>query len=142
MNSFLEKSYNFVNRPVYIENKDDPEQITETWKPFSMRDSMSLEHFYEMDKTTEVLIPTDGGRYDVNIPKRVKTPVYWKDGLNDEMEVRRASWFSKAGNKTTRLKRFSVFKAAQNIFMRDIVIYIDQIFNLYNGDYIDLKILQ
>ena len=93
----LEKSYNFVNRPVYIENKDDPEQITETWKPFSMRDSMSLEHFYEMDKTTEVLIPTDGGRYDVNIPKRVKTPVYWKDGLNDEMEVRRASWFSKAG---------------------------------------------
>ena len=48
----------------------------------------------------------------VDIPKRVKTPVYWKDGLNDEMEVRRASWFSKAGNKTTRLKRFSVFKAA------------------------------
>jgi hypothetical protein len=114
MNSLLEKSYNFVNRPVYIENKDDPEQITETWKPFSMRDSMSLEHFYEMDKTTEVLIPTDGGRYDVNIPKRVKTPVYWKDGLNDEMEVRRASWFSKAGKKQKRLKILSVFKAVQN----------------------------
>ena len=65
-----------------------------------MRDSMSLEHFYEMDKNTEVLIPTDGGRYDVNIPKRLKTPVYWKDGLNDEMEVRRASWFSKTGPTT------------------------------------------
>lgn len=120
----LEKSYNFVNRPAYIDT-EGTEQITETWKPFSMRDSMSLEHFYEMDKTTEVLIPTDGGRYDVNIPKRVKTPVYWKDGLNDEMEVRRASWFSKAGNEITRLKKCSVFKAVQNIFMRDIVIYVD-----------------
>ena len=66
---------------------------------------MSLEHFYEMDKNTEVLIPTDGGRYDVNIPKRLKTPVYWKDGLNDEMEVRRASWFSKAGENDTLQSR-------------------------------------
>ena len=61
----------------------------------------------------------------VDIPKRVKTPVYWKDGLNDEMEVRRASWFSKAGNEITRLKKCSVFKAVQNIFMKNIVIYVD-----------------
>ena len=61
---------------------------------------MSLEYFYEMDKDTAVLIPTDGGRYDVNIPARVKTPVYWKDGLNDEMEVRRAFWFYKTSLNT------------------------------------------
>jgi phospholipase DDHD2 len=61
---------------------------------------MSLEYFYEMDKTTTVLIPTDGGRYDVDIPKRIKIPVYWKDGLNDEMEVRRSSWFFKNGVNT------------------------------------------
>ena len=87
----LEKSYNVLNPTI------DTQTVKESWKPFSMRDSMSLEHFYEMDKNTDVLIPTDGGRYDVDIPKRIKTPVYWKDGLNDEIEVRRASWFSKTG---------------------------------------------
>ena len=46
----LEKLYNFVTRPAYIDT-EGTEQITETWKPFSMRDSMSLEHFYEMDKS-------------------------------------------------------------------------------------------
>merc|ERR1712051_852772 len=76
---------------------------------------MSLEHFYEMDKTTEVLIPTDGGRYDVNIPKRVKTPVYWKDGLNDEMEVRRASWFSKAGKGQLIKPLITVHTGAETI---------------------------
>ena len=65
-----------------------------------MRDSMALEHLYGVDKNTSVLIPTDGGRYDVNIPKRVKIPVYWKDDLNSEMEVRRASWFNKSGVNT------------------------------------------
>lgn len=58
---------------------------------------MSLEHAYGLDKNTSVLIPTDGGRYDVNLPGRVKIPVYWKDGLNDEMQVVRASWFHKIG---------------------------------------------
>ena len=61
---------------------------------------MALEHLFSVDKNTSVLIPTDGGRYDVNIPKRIKTPVYWKDDLNDEMEVIRASWFSKTGVNT------------------------------------------
>ena len=65
-----------------------------------MRDSMALEHLYGVDKNTNVLIPTDGGRYDVNIPKRIKIPVYWKDELNQEMEVRRASWFNKNGVNT------------------------------------------
>ena len=49
-----------------------------------MRDSMALEHLYGVDKNTNVLIPTDGGRYDVNIPKRIKIPVYWKDELNSK----------------------------------------------------------
>ena len=75
----------------------DTAKVTETWRPFSMRDSMSLEHSYGIDQNTTVLIPTDGGRYDVDLPKRVKIPVYWKDGLNDEMKVCRASWFHKIG---------------------------------------------
>ena len=58
----------------------------------------ALEQCFETDKNTSVLIPTDGGRYDVDIPKRIKMPVYWQDELNNEMEVCRASWFYKHVN--------------------------------------------
>ena len=90
------------------------DKVTENWKPFSMRDSMALEECYQADKNTSVLvslnftllclqqhntffqfyflqIPTDGGRCDVDISCRKKYPVYWKDGLNDEMEVCRST---------------------------------------------------
>lgn len=36
---------------------------------------------------------TDGGRYDVNILRRQRIPIYWKGEPN---EVRRCSWFHKA----------------------------------------------
>ena len=39
-----------------------------------------------------VIIPTDGGRYDVNLSKRVRTAVYWEE---ERTEVRRCSWFYK-----------------------------------------------
>ena len=51
----------------------------------------------------------------VDIPKRVKTPVYWKDGLNDEMEVRRASWFSKAGKGQLIKPLITVHTGAETI---------------------------
>lgn len=35
---------------------------------------------------------TDGGRFDVNIPKRTRNAVYWTAESN---EVRRCSWFYK-----------------------------------------------
>lgn len=38
-------------------------------------------------------IATDGGRYDVNILRRERTPVYWKGAPS---EVRRCSWFHKS----------------------------------------------
>lgn len=38
------------------------------------------------------LVPTDGGRYDVSVEKRLKMPVYWEE---TPIEVRRGSWFFK-----------------------------------------------
>lgn len=38
------------------------------------------------------LVPTDGGRYDVNIVKRERIAVYWEERKS---VVRRCSWFSK-----------------------------------------------
>lgn len=38
-------------------------------------------------------IPTDGGRYDVNISQRTKKSVYWDDDM--PCSVRRCTWFFK-----------------------------------------------
>lgn len=41
------------------------------------------------------IVPVEGGRYDVNIKERTKTPVFWE---GKAIEVRRCSWFYKAGD--------------------------------------------
>ncbi|KAF2901335.1 hypothetical protein ILUMI_04852 [Ignelater luminosus] len=65
-----------------------------TWKPFSVVDSLALEEaFTENDLTPDTLVPTDGGRYDVNILCRKRIPVYWNEPPS---EVRRSSWFYKS----------------------------------------------
>ncbi|GJQ67816.1 hypothetical protein Trydic_g21102 [Trypoxylus dichotomus] len=64
------------------------------WEPFSMYDSASLEkNFTSPDLTPEKNIPTEGGRFDVNILRRQKTSVYWD---SKPSEVRRCSWFYKS----------------------------------------------
>ena len=61
------------------------------WKPFSMIDSVAIEDCYANDDVANVdPIPTDGGRYDVNIPNRTKTSVYWSE---EPKQIRRCSWF-------------------------------------------------
>uniref|UniRef100_A0A182W2W5 DDHD domain-containing protein n=1 Tax=Anopheles minimus TaxID=112268 RepID=A0A182W2W5_9DIPT len=73
------------------------------WSPFTMADSMALEDGLtillargesaaENDSNPPVIVHTDGGRYDVSIKERTRTPVYWKGPSN---EVRRCSWFYK-----------------------------------------------
>lgn len=47
------------------------------------------------DLTPETTVPTDGGRYDVNILRRQRSPVYWEGKTS---EVRRCSWFHKGNN--------------------------------------------
>ena len=62
----------------------------EIWKPFSMIDSVAIEDAHSISTHTD-LIPTDGGRYDVDIKGRTKTPVYWTEA--ETTPVRRCSWF-------------------------------------------------
>ena len=42
-----------------------------------------------------VIVRTDGGRYDVQLYDRLRTPVFWEE---DETEVRRCTWFYKGDN--------------------------------------------
>lgn len=63
------------------------------WKPFSMSDSLALERAFSLPTCNEnTFVPTDGGRYDVNILKRERIAVYWEERKS---VVRRCSWFSK-----------------------------------------------
>ncbi|KAH8298226.1 hypothetical protein KR018_011408 [Drosophila ironensis] len=61
------------------------------WTPFSHYDSALLETSLTTNDSN-VIVPVEGGRYDVNIKERTKTPVYWE---GKAIEVRRCSWFYK-----------------------------------------------
>ncbi|XP_054005180.1 SEC23-interacting protein isoform X3 [Hylaeus anthracinus] len=63
------------------------------WLPFSMQDSLQLEEVHNSSEITpETTVATDGGRYDVDILRRQRSPVYWS---GTPTEVRRCSWFFK-----------------------------------------------
>ncbi|XP_017877107.1 SEC23-interacting protein-like isoform X2 [Ceratina calcarata] len=63
------------------------------WLPFSMQDSLRLEDVYNSTEIApETTVATDGGRYDVDILRRQRSPVYWS---GESSEVRRSSWFFK-----------------------------------------------
>uniref|UniRef100_A0A0A9WDL1 SEC23-interacting protein n=1 Tax=Lygus hesperus TaxID=30085 RepID=A0A0A9WDL1_LYGHE len=64
------------------------------WLPFSMADSLNIEQaFVSPDVSEATKVPTDGGRYDVEVLLRKKTAVYWEESPS---EVRRCSWFVKS----------------------------------------------
>ncbi|KAJ8984492.1 hypothetical protein NQ317_006152 [Molorchus minor] len=102
-----------VYRPVYHHWFYQKEvESKKHWQPFSMIDSLALEQAFTSSKIVlfskllnahvlihvsddldpEKVIPTDGGRFDVNILRRQRTPVYWQ---GNPSEVRRCSWFHK-----------------------------------------------
>ncbi|XP_008214633.1 SEC23-interacting protein isoform X2 [Nasonia vitripennis] len=63
------------------------------WLPFSMHDSLNLEDIHNSNEISpETKVATDGGRYDVEILRRHRSPVYWTGPIT---EVRRCSWFYK-----------------------------------------------
>ena len=66
------------------------------WIPFSLGDSGRLDEAYANSLNTTMdfssFVPTDGGRYDVELETRQRHSVYWD---SPACEVRRCSWFFK-----------------------------------------------
>ena len=61
------------------------------WTPFSHIDSESLELASKTPSSGESrIVPTDGGRYDVDLDKRLRHAIYWEESVS---VVRRCSWF-------------------------------------------------
>ncbi|XP_071803441.1 triacylglycerol hydrolase DDHD2-like [Asterias amurensis] len=68
----------------------------EIWCPFSIIDSIKLEEaFYacQMNPHEDVIISTNGGRFDVSMQQRVRQPIYWEETPSS---VRRCTWFYKS----------------------------------------------
>ncbi|KAM6226063.1 triacylglycerol hydrolase DDHD2 [Porphyrio hochstetteri] len=76
----------------------------ERWVPFSTQDSDRLEeaHTAGRDKG-DVVVPTSGGRYDVQLAQRRRVAVYWEE---EAAEVRRCTWFYK-GDKDNKYIPYS-----------------------------------
>uniref|UniRef100_A0AAQ5XHN2 DDHD domain-containing protein n=1 Tax=Amphiprion ocellaris TaxID=80972 RepID=A0AAQ5XHN2_AMPOC len=75
------------------------------WLPFSIIDSLQLEETYNsvQPDPENVIIRTDGGRYDVQLYDRMRTAVFWEE---EPTEVRRCSWFYK-GDTDSRFVPYS-----------------------------------
>ncbi|KAK3727045.1 hypothetical protein QZH41_012545 [Actinostola sp. cb2023] len=59
--------------------------------PFSNIDTENLEHANRVPSSGEDrIVPTNGGRYDVNLEKRARGAVYWEEPIT---VVRRCTWF-------------------------------------------------
>ncbi|XP_046717786.1 phospholipase DDHD2 isoform X1 [Silurus meridionalis] len=67
----------------------------DSWKPFSSEDSQKLEEAHTHGADDEVVVATEGRRYDVRLKERRRHAIYWDQAPS---EVRRCSWFHK-GNK-------------------------------------------
>uniref|UniRef100_A0A671QWU2 Phospholipase DDHD2-like n=1 Tax=Sinocyclocheilus anshuiensis TaxID=1608454 RepID=A0A671QWU2_9TELE len=76
----------------------------DSWQPFSREDSQRLEDAY-MGKCEkdEVVVATDGRRYDVRLRERKRYSVYWEQ---KPAKVRRCSWFHK-GSKDMNYTPYS-----------------------------------
>uniref|UniRef100_A0A8C9VH78 SEC23 interacting protein n=1 Tax=Scleropages formosus TaxID=113540 RepID=A0A8C9VH78_SCLFO len=75
------------------------------WMPFSILDSMQLEETFNsvQPDPENVVVCTDGGRYDVHLYDRLRTAVYWEE---EPSEVRRCTWFYK-GDTDSRFIPYS-----------------------------------
>uniref|UniRef100_A0A3P8UDD4 SEC23 interacting protein n=1 Tax=Amphiprion percula TaxID=161767 RepID=A0A3P8UDD4_AMPPE len=75
------------------------------WLPFSIIDSLQLEETYNsvQPDPENVIVRTEGGRYDVQLYDRMRTAVFWEE---EPTEVRRCSWFYK-GDTDSRFVPYS-----------------------------------
>lgn len=78
-------------RPHWFYNREIENKIV--WMPFSLLDSTNLEEASaRLAFGSEVVVTTDGGRYDVDVGARLRRPVYWDETPG---QVRRCTWFYK-----------------------------------------------
>mgnify|MGYP001796234701 CR=1 FL=1 len=92
------------------------------WTPFSRIDSESLELASQAAPTgKDRIVPTDGGRYDVNLDKRLQHAIYWDESVS---VVRRCSWFCK-GSGESKLTPYTEDLSSQLEVFITLVFYLN-----------------
>ncbi|XP_063963436.1 phospholipase DDHD2-like [Lytechinus pictus] len=69
------------------------------WVPFSIIDSIKLEEAMLRAQTSSesnIIISTNGGRYDVSLSERLRFAIYWDEKPS---QVRRCTWFYKSDSE-------------------------------------------
>ncbi|KAJ8261092.1 hypothetical protein COCON_G00168150 [Conger conger] len=70
----------------------------DTWLPFSSEDSHRLEEAHQAcEQGGGVTVATEGARYDVRLPERTRSAVFWEQA---PAEVRRCTWFYKGDKES------------------------------------------
>lgn len=65
----------------------------ENWLPFSIFDSTKLESaYFSLNENPNIIVSTDGGRYDCDVLNRTRRAIYWKE---EPYTIRRCTWFYK-----------------------------------------------
>ena len=98
------------------------------WVPFSYIDSDCLEQALKTSSASgDRIVATDGGRYDVNLDKRLRYPLYWEE---DVSVVRRCTWYYKGDGqsklvpyKEDMAARLEVCYVTLNIHVMIILLY-------------------
>lgn len=75
-------------RPHWFYSREIEQKLV--WMPFSLLDSTNLEEAFGTGN--DVVVTTNGGRYDVDVGARLRRPVYWEETPS---QVRRCTWFYK-----------------------------------------------
>ena len=94
---------------------------TSRWVPFSYIDSDTLEQALKTSSAGgDRIVPTDGGRYDVNLDKRLRYPLYWEESVS---VVRRCSWFCKGDGESKLVPYMEDMAARLEVMIHVLYLY-------------------
>lgn len=88
-----------------------------------MRNTSVKNTVYTFDHSVQpdpenVIVSTDGGRYDVQLYDRTRTAVFWEE---EPTEVRRCTWFYKGDTDSRFIPYSEEFSDKLEVFLQDIL---------------------
>ena len=71
--------------PASSDLRKDNDLVDEHWLPFSLYDSANLETAFQslakQQPDAQNIVQTNGGRYDCDLTRRIRSSIYWKEGI-------------------------------------------------------------
>lgn len=98
---------------------DNDSTTDENWLPFAFHDSDALEKAYQsLDSNPNIIVPTNGDRYDCYIKDRFRKSVYWAE---PDQEIRRCTWYFKKEGHTKFVPYSELFANKLELIYYDVL---------------------